>query len=40
MGASPSDRLAAQGAVLIVNLSASDETIGKEAYRKKIIEAK
>ena len=40
VGASPSDRLAAQGAVLIVNLSASDETIGKAAYRKKIIEAK
>ncbi|WP_366771788.1 NAD(+) synthase [uncultured Ruminococcus sp.] len=40
VGDSPSNRLAAQGAVLIVNLSASDETIGKAAYRKKIIEAK
>lgn len=33
----PSDRLAASGATVIVNLSASDETIGKAAYRRQLI---
>lgn len=32
----PSTRLAEQGASIIVNLSAGDETIGKEEYRKSI----
>ena len=34
---SPSVRLAMNGATVIVNLSASDEIIGKEEYRKKLI---
>ncbi len=34
---SPSVRLALNGATLIVNLSASDEIIGKEEYRKNLV---
>ncbi len=36
---SPSTRLAAKGAVVIVNLSASDETVGKREYRKSLLSA-
>ncbi len=36
---SPSVRLAARGAVIIVNLSASNETVGKREYRHKMIAA-
>ncbi len=35
----PSDKLAAQGATIICNLSASDEVIGKDAYRKALVKA-
>ena len=35
----PSDRLAAAGASVICNLSASDETIGKAAYRRQLVKA-
>ena len=34
----PSIQAAREGAVIIVNCSASDETIGKAAYRKSLIE--
>ncbi len=37
--ASPSVRLAAKGATVIVNLSASNETIGKREYRKTLLSA-
>ncbi len=37
---SPSVRMAAGGANIIVNLSCSDETIGKDEYRRTIIKAK
>jgi NAD+ synthase (glutamine-hydrolysing) len=40
VGNSPSARLAEQGAMLIVNLSCSDEIIGKADYRRTIIKAK
>ena len=33
----PSQRLAAAGALLILNLSASDESIGKGAYRRQLV---
>ncbi len=33
----PSGRLAAQGATLLVNLSASPETLGKERYRRELV---
>ncbi len=33
----PSDRLAAAGATVIANLSASNETIGKDAYRRMLV---
>ena len=36
----PSVNLAENGATLIFNLSASDETIGKSDYRKTIVKAK
>lgn len=35
----PSQRLAAAGALLIANLSASDEGIGKGAYRRQLVTA-
>ncbi len=35
----PSVRLAAKGAAIIVNLSASDETVGKREYRHKLLAA-
>lgn len=38
VGNSPSVRLAENGALIIFNLSASDEVIGKPEYRKKLIE--
>lgn len=38
VGDSPSVNLAKQGATIIANLSASDETIGKAAYRRKLLE--
>ena len=34
----PSIRAATEGAVLLVNCSASDETIGKDAYRRELIQ--
>lgn len=40
VGNSPSAKLAEQGAMLIVNLSCSDEIIGKADYRRTIIKAK
>ncbi|MDE6282056.1 MAG: NAD(+) synthase, partial [Oscillospiraceae bacterium] len=33
----PSNRLAAHGATLILNLSASDEVVGKAAYRRQLV---
>ncbi len=33
----PSDKLAAEGATIICNLSASDEVIGKDSYRKGLV---
>ena len=36
----PSERLAASGAVIIFNLSASDEVIGKADYRRTLIKAR
>ena len=33
----PSNRLAARGANLILNLSASDEVAGKAAYRRQLV---
>ena len=36
----PSERLAAAGAVMIFNLSASDEVIGKAEYRRTLIKAR
>ena len=35
----PSGKLAAMGATIICNLSASDETIGKGAYRKQLVQS-
>ena len=35
--APPSQRLAAAGATVIVNLSASDEVVGKAAYRRNLV---
>lgn len=35
--APPSQRLAASGATVIVNLSASDEVVGKAAYRRQLV---
>lgn len=35
----PSSALAAAGATVILNLSASDETVGKEAYRRLLVES-
>lgn len=35
---SPSTALATSGATVIVNLSASDETVGKDGYRKMLVE--
>ncbi len=40
VGSSPSIKLAENGANLIINLSASNETIGKADYRKTVIKAK
>ncbi|MCC8068262.1 MAG: NAD(+) synthase [Ruminococcus sp.] len=40
VNSTPSERLAEQGATLIVNLSASDEIIGKSDYRRTLIKAK
>ncbi len=40
VGDSPSVRLAKQGANLIINLSASDETVGKADYRRTLVKAK
>ncbi len=36
---SPSNRLAAMGATVIANLSASNETVGKDEYRKTLVKA-
>ena len=36
---SPSEKLAENGATLIVNLSASNETIGKDEYRRSLVKA-
>lgn len=40
VGSPPSERLAASGAVIIFNLSASDEVIGKADYRRTLIKAR
>ena len=40
VGSTPSARLAAGGATLIFNISASDEVIGKADYRRTLIKAK
>ena len=40
VGASPSQKLAGSGAVLIFNLSASDEVIGKSDYRRMLVKAR
>lgn len=40
VNSTPSERLAENGATLIVNLSASDEIIGKAEYRRTLIKAK
>ncbi|MBO7427075.1 MAG: NAD(+) synthase, partial [Paludibacteraceae bacterium] len=40
MPASPSDELCLAGAEIIFNLSASDELIGKEAYRRQLVKQK
>lgn len=40
VGASPSEKLAASGAQIICNLSASDEVIGKKSYRRTLVKAK
>ena len=40
VGDSPSVKLARNGAAIIFNLSASDETIGKAEYRRTIVKAK
>ena len=40
VGDTPSIRMAQMGATLIVNLSCSDEIIGKEDYRRTILQAK
>ncbi len=39
VGTPPSDRLAAMGATVIANLSASNETIGKDDYRRTLVKA-
>ena len=36
---SPSEKLAADGATVIVNLSASNETVGKDEYRRTLVKA-
>ncbi len=36
---SPSEKLAAEGATVIVNLSASNETVGKDEYRRTLVKA-
>ena len=40
MPASPSDEMCLDGAEIIFNLSASDELIGKEAYRRQLVRQK
>ncbi len=40
MPSSPSDELSLAGAEIIFNLSASDELIGKEAYRRQLVKQK
>jgi len=40
VGSPPSERLATSGAVIIFNLSASDEVIGKADYRRTLIKAR
>ena len=40
VNSTPSEKLAENGATLIVNLSASDEIIGKADYRRTLIKAK